>query len=704
MSYLKFPRLHFSGKFQAAPSTVNNTPNNYNTNNFYGTTAPGDTRLDHSSNPIQLKDVELYWNPNGNGIFDLIDCTVTKVMYEDGTESITDPIVGQSVAAVYAKAPPKIVDLDPMQQNVSEVWGLDIQIAGTSAAQPHSIPSFIRGTFAPTPFTGIWVQSQNGPRSSASGSAVYQAQLTNVDVETSTEKSSKFINDLKNNNPTALSMNVTVNAHNNSPQIYSFNRGTIGVMLEQGVPLNVTNKLGPLTEAIQNVGSPKGDIPTESFVNHMLSQLLEKPEATQYGPTILAASKQEYSPSGPNPFTHGDIVGVIGLGEAQALTYVVPSRMMAPYEQNPLAFFAPFEVSSNTVTVNLGNSLATSLPGPLAYEEKLGVLSLVYFDVPEGEPVSLDQAKILATIPYQGSDFKTINSGFFTYAPKEGEAEKVGSKPLGIISEVSGTQKTLLLAENKDGYFMRADRFVYRMNPGMTTIQDPPPGHPTGATADIHIYVTKFGQKPTTPVEITLTSLSPQKATNYSANTVGQGGTLGTANLAVPESALGIGPQYATTYKATTVDGVATFNITAFNPGNPRGYIDGQIYFLDYEFTNIQNYIKDKDDLISIQVYQQLLNGKGLGYIPTWDGEIRDILAQYGKLYPIMSRFGLQNYESVVMNKVQIKNVLKQPIEAPLHMPVTRDLSHDKLQLILTWMDKNTPRTQADIAKANGNK
>ena len=92
-----------------------------------------------------------------------------------------------------------------------------------------------------------------------------------------------------------------------------------------------------------------------------------------------------------------------------------------------------------------------------------------------------------------------------------------------------------------------------------------------------------------------------------------------------------------------------------------------------------------------------------MDFIPTWDGEIRDILAQYGKLYPIMSRFGLQSYESIVMNKDQIKNALTQPIEAPLHMPVTRDLSQDRLQLILTWMNNNSPRTQADIAKANGN-
>lgn len=226
---------------------------------------------------------------------------------------------------------------------------------------------------------------------------------------------------------------------------------------------------------------------------------------------------------------------------------------------------------------------------------------------------------------------------------------------------------------------MRADRFVYRMNPGLG-IPDPFPGQPTGDNAQIHIHVMRFGQKPKTPVEITLTR---------------------TAGF--PESALGIGPQYAGTYNETTVDGVATFNITAFNPGNPRHFIDGQVYFLDYEFTNIQGYIKSSSDIISIHVYQQLLKGKEVDFIPTWDGEIRDILVQYGWLYPIMSRFGLLRYESVVLNKDQIKMVLTKPIEDALHMPVTRDLSHDKLQLILTWMEKGTPRAQMDIVNTNGN-
>ena len=45
MSYLNVPRLHFSGSFTAAPSTVNNDPTNYNPNQTI---------------------TQVAWNPNGN--------------------------------------------------------------------------------------------------------------------------------------------------------------------------------------------------------------------------------------------------------------------------------------------------------------------------------------------------------------------------------------------------------------------------------------------------------------------------------------------------------------------------------------------------------------------------------------------------------------------------------------------------------------
>ena len=122
MNYLDYPRIHFSGQFQADPSTINNTPNNYNPAVY--------------PEPNDLGEVELYWAPLGTSTFQFKECVVSRVDYsptESATTSQADLIIGQTVSSVNNGGGSKlvvgvIVDLDPAQQNVSEVWGLEIQI------------------------------------------------------------------------------------------------------------------------------------------------------------------------------------------------------------------------------------------------------------------------------------------------------------------------------------------------------------------------------------------------------------------------------------------------------------------------------------------------------------------------------------------------------------------------------------------------
>ena len=61
MSYLDLPRLSFSGQFFADPSTVNNTPNNYNANHTFPTDA---TIADGLFTPIDKSPPSSYNNNN----------------------------------------------------------------------------------------------------------------------------------------------------------------------------------------------------------------------------------------------------------------------------------------------------------------------------------------------------------------------------------------------------------------------------------------------------------------------------------------------------------------------------------------------------------------------------------------------------------------------------------------------------------------
>lgn len=69
-SYLNFPRIHFSGIFQADTPTVNNVKENYDTENF----SPVDAEQGKRGK----------WNPLGSGDFRFVDTYVNRVCYEDG--------------------------------------------------------------------------------------------------------------------------------------------------------------------------------------------------------------------------------------------------------------------------------------------------------------------------------------------------------------------------------------------------------------------------------------------------------------------------------------------------------------------------------------------------------------------------------------------------------------------------------------------
>lgn len=715
MSYLDYPRLHFSGGFIADPSTINNTPNNY------------DSRLD------EIKELELYWNPNGTGIFDLQNCVVTKVVYgpgEETTDPTVDPIIGKSVTAVYSKAAPKMVDLDPDQQNVSEIWGLSLQVAGLGP-NPSSIQNFVRGDYIEGPFNAIWLQSLKGPRSSASGSGVYQSTLTDLAWDTSATPASPFLTALNTASADALSVNFVVNSHNNSPPLYSFNDTTFTALAAApyNIPSAILTKLDPMKHYIQNIGlgDNRGDVPTESYVNHQLNMLLGQQDANTYGAQILAGTKAPYNPGDiATTFPTGLITGTIGPQISTAPTYYTPSRTMAPLT-NSKCYFAPFNAiasGSNTlVTLNLGNSLVTNSPGyDIAYD-MTGTLTVVYFDQTISEGISLSNAVPFANLP---TDFATTledSAGIIELTvdanllPANVTAAQANtailSSPLGLVgalSELAETEGTsaanwasataiaIYLAENVKGFNVRADRFVYRMNPGISTSAD----QPQGDTAVVNFYVTKFGH-PAEGIELNTCKLDEDAAIAYTQGTLGTGGTRGIKKLSTPIDALCISetivtPPFSkeseiidTPTITTDSNGIAQLYLAADDPGTPRACqdIDGQIYFIKYSFadTAIGTYTQDANDLVSVQVYSKI----DIPETPTWTNCISKILPQYDKLYPIMGRFDLASYDIVVENAAAIHTVLSLPMADALRMPVIRDLSIARTNAVLTWINNGTP-------------
>ncbi|XP_065839163.1 uncharacterized protein [Oscarella lobularis] len=158
-SYMDRPRIAFSGLFRSDVSTVNNLPQNFDTENF------------------KLVDNPAYasWNPTGTGSFLFRDVTITEACPLVGVCNTIDGVVGEALDTGVSRVTAKMVDLDPENQIVSTLFGLRFAIRSYDAYQG---PTLVAGDFKPAAFSGIF-QNRRGagnPYLSAS----YQSIIDNV--------------------------------------------------------------------------------------------------------------------------------------------------------------------------------------------------------------------------------------------------------------------------------------------------------------------------------------------------------------------------------------------------------------------------------------------------------------------------------------------------------------------------------------------
>jgi hypothetical protein len=150
MSYLKGPRLHFAGRFGADIPTGNNDATNYS-----------------GGPPAELH------NFSGSGRWTLSGVTVTRAVFADGTVAANadeDPVVG---IPLLQKGTARLVDLDPEQQLVSEIYGLQFELVSSAGED-----ALFSGDFEITSFADIWRRAPEG--GDRGFGAFYQSEITNV--------------------------------------------------------------------------------------------------------------------------------------------------------------------------------------------------------------------------------------------------------------------------------------------------------------------------------------------------------------------------------------------------------------------------------------------------------------------------------------------------------------------------------------------
>ena len=566
MSYLDPLRLHFSGRFLAAPSTVNNNPEYYNNATFdpiYQTRGPG------------------WWNPEGDSYWRLLGCQVTGAFGPDGRPAAAnDPVNSCLVADSDRATAGKLADLDPEQQLVSQIWGLTVRIATADGE------TLVQGRFHPAAFIDLWDRYPFATGDLPAG-AMYQSVLTDLDWEKGVEAS-------------------------------------------------------PMLSALRAASQQSG----------MLSM--------KFNVDLYDLNFQ--SPT----FTQGRMVGTIGPARAGEPKHIVLGRQFMAHP-GPGFFFRPagginwcagvVDEARGKVLVDLGNALSVAETPP-AFSD-LGELSLAC--LAGGQTLSL------GTIDYRQPGWYDHTAGVAEVPADRPltaqELAAVRDNPLALMLPDSADpgQTRVAVQEPANGLFARADQFVFRLDAGET-----------GQQAEI--WVTRFG-KPLAGAEV-LARRDPGGLQWYP----------GAPPVATPDSGFTF-PASVT----TGADGRALLPLTAGVPGNPRGYIDVQVYGVRPVLASVANdptYPVNPWHFISALVWDQFQPDEP----PTWNGSLHPVFQQYANLYPVMGRFlDLGDYDSVCANRNLLLLAFGLDPHNPNHMPAVRDLSGAKRDVILRWLNEVGP-------------
>ncbi len=357
-------------------------------------------------------------------------------------------------------------------------------------------------------------------------------------------------------------------------------------------------------------------------------------------------------------FLHGRIVGTIGVAHPNEPTHFVRGRQFMATSSGAQGFPVPAGGLNNCVAsldpqagvlhLDLGNAVPTSVAGgPIA---DLGTLTLVYVD-PSAGP------RPIGDIAYTAAAWYESTAGVVSLLLPRYAVGTVASSQLLILKPEADGQ-VIAIAEPATGLHCRADQFVYRLD--------------AGQTATANVWASVWGQ-PYANARIKVI---------HDPNQLQPAPFGGVALPGAPDGAV----EFPDTIVADEA-GIASLPIGSHDPGNPRGFIDGQVYgvrpMLEETTAPGAGYPFNIWEFISVLVFDPFIPDEP----PTWRGSLQPIFQQYANLYPLMADIvNLEDYDSVCEMREMLLLAFEQPISSPNSMPATRDLSNAKRTAILAWL------------------
>ena len=337
----------------------------------------------------------------------------------------------------------------------------------------------------------------------------------------------------------------------------------------------------------------------------------------------------------------GKVTGSIGVHRAGEPRQFVAARRLRAVPDGPLNDAPCLLDDGGTVHVDLGNSIPTTSLG--GPYVPIGALRLAV--LLDGTP------QVLGPLDGWAGNDPAIASLRLTPA----QVQAALHHPLAVVDAADPPNR--LLAENAEARYVRADTFVLRVYPGTD-------GDQVSGT----LHATRFG-KPAA------------------------GETLWLRGAGHPPSLQS--PATVTTGD----DGRAGYWVRSDGPRVTQPYIDGEVATLSYGFGDTED---SEEGSVSVRVFDRFDPPEK----PAWVRDIQPIFQRYANLYPAMQRvFDLGNYHHVVRNRTMLRTALLLPVTSPNHMPVTRDLTPGKRDMIMKWLDAAQPvvldlATVADLRAA----
>lgn len=610
MSYLNFPRLTFSGEFQADVSTVNNDPRHFDNSTFEP----------YFQEFTQQQQMNGWWNPVGTGVFRLSGCKVTALLGPDG-KAADDLAIGCSVGNSPDRASGKLVDLDPDWQLASCIFGLTVSLTDANGN------IVMQGDYQPNPFRDLWFNRGSGGGDSAA-SAMFQSVLTNVSWNLDAIHS-PFLQALKEASDYGmLSIRLTTYAYSMNQNDPKFGYGkVVGV-----------------------IGPAYADEPSSFILGRRFMPYVQNPPPYQGLPYTL----------NPN-------AGQPGQPSQPAFLYGTGSPTIS-------CFSSIIDQSSNALQVDLSNALPLDSDNNIQNLDTMQFVVLKDASTMQGATVGPDDYVVLGKLDCSQAT-QDVYSGIHAFPISDAARELMCDHPLALIQpNASGNDSTVCIMETPYGLEVRAEQFAFRLDPN----------DPAANQLESTVYAAKYGKRIANP-QLSI-SINPPMADDQNGD-------------CPPSIPLETNPQAAMpTNNIPTLAIQMTINqdpiqnqngkvtVTFNGPqtmGIPRGYMDGQLYSISYNFAGDEQAVQQQFDCFAVLVFSSF----EAPAVPAWT-DVQPILQQYANLYPVMSK-GLFDFskQEVADANAQIMYFVfsNSNINDPDFMPVTRDLSSSKRKMLLDY-------------------